>query len=68
MEKKSEIKPKYKIGDMVIPKIHVLGDIYEGFPVKVVGSVVYPDKNVFYQLKGLEHEDIPESEIIRKVL
>lgn len=63
-----EVSPKYKTGDMVIPKIHhVLGDIYEGFPVEVVGSVVYPDKKVFYQLKGLEYEDIPESEIIRKV-
>lgn len=62
-----EVKPKYKTGDMVIPKIHVLEDIYEGFPVEVVGSVVYPDKKVFYQLKGIEYEDIPESEIIRKV-
>lgn len=66
MEKKSEVKPKYKTGDMVIPKIHTQEGVLRGFPVKIVGIIINQYKEISYQLKSYNNMVIKESEIIEK--
>ncbi|MBO4531426.1 MAG: hypothetical protein J5767_12415 [Paludibacteraceae bacterium] len=66
MKKKSEVKPKYKTRDFVIPKIHTQEGILRGFPVEIVGIIVNHDEGISYQLRSYNNMVIKESEIIAK--
>lgn len=61
-----EVNPKYKTGDMVIPKVHTQEGILRGFPVEIVGIIVNQDEGISYQLRSYNNMVIKESEIIEK--
>lgn len=62
----NKVNPKYKTGDMVIPKVHTQEGVLRGFPVKIVGIIVNQYKEISYQLKSYNNMVIKESEIIEK--
>lgn len=63
--KKEEAKPKFKVGDWVISKIHTPEGVKESFPILITEVMVMPDGKVSYTFDGGEI-DVFEDQIIRK--
>lgn len=63
--KREEVKPKFKVGDWVISKIHTPEGVKESFPILITEVMVMPDGKVSYTFDGGEI-DVFEDEIIRK--
>lgn len=63
--KREESKPKFKVGDWVICKIHTPEGVKESFPILITEVMVMPDGKVVYTFDGGEI-DVFEDEIIRK--
>lgn len=62
----NKVNPKYKTGDMVIPKVHTQEGVLKGFPVEIVEIIVNQDEGISYQLRSYNNMVIKESEIIEK--
>lgn len=63
--KREEAKPKFKVGDWVISKIHTPEGVKESLPLLITEVMVMPDGKVSYTFDGGEI-DVFEDEIIRK--
>lgn len=63
--KREEAKPKFKVGDWVISKIHTPEGVKESLPLLITEVMVMPDGKVAYNFDGGEI-DVFEDEIIRK--
>lgn len=62
-----EKEPKYKVGDLVIVKVHMPdGSVQESFPLLITEVMVMPDGRTMYTEDGGQY-DFFEDQIIRKV-